>query len=110
MKGKSIALSQAIQQLKGVKTEFVELFKHGSLSIELYSPDKVDRQKPHSRDEAYIVASGEGSFYCDGEITQFSAGQFLFVPAETEHYFKDFTEDFKTWVIFYGPEGGEADL
>jgi hypothetical protein len=23
------------------------------------------------------------------------------------HRFEDFTHDFGTWVIFYGPEGGE---
>jgi hypothetical protein len=23
------------------------------------------------------------------------------------HRFEDFTDDFATWVIFYGPEGGE---
>jgi len=25
-----------------------------------------------------------------------------------EHRFIDFTEDFGSWVIFYGPQGGEA--
>jgi hypothetical protein len=25
-----------------------------------------------------------------------------------EHRFEDFTEDFATWVVFYGPEGGEG--
>ena len=32
---------------------------------------------------------------------------FLFVPAGVEHRFEKFTEDFKTWVIFYGAIGGE---
>ncbi len=107
-KGKSISLAEAIQELSHVKTEFVELFQHGSLSIELYSPDQIDKQTPHKRDEVYIVASGEGSFFCNGQTTRFTAGQFLFVPAGEEHYFHDFTSDFKTWVIFYGPQGGES--
>jgi hypothetical protein len=32
----------------------------------------------------------------------------LFVPAGIEHRFIKFTEDFVTWVVFYGPKGGEA--
>jgi len=31
----------------------------------------------------------------------------LFVPAGVEHRFTRFTPDFVTWVIFYGPKGGE---
>jgi len=32
----------------------------------------------------------------------------LFVPAGVEHRFENFSDDFATWVIFYGPEGGEG--
>ena len=39
----------------------------------------------------------------------FSAGDFLFAPAGVEHRFVNFTDNFYTWVIFYGPEGGEAN-
>jgi hypothetical protein len=35
---------------------------------------------------------------------------FLFVAAGDEHRFVEFTEDFSTWVLFYGPEGGEAKM
>ena len=31
----------------------------------------------------------------------------LFVKAGHEHRFENFTDDFATWVIFYGPDGGE---
>ena len=27
-----------------------------------------------------------------------------------EHRFKNFSEDFAIWVLFYGPEGGEQPL
>ena len=33
----------------------------------------------------------------------------LFVPAGMEHRFEDLSEDFGTWVVFYGPAGGERD-
>jgi hypothetical protein len=26
-----------------------------------------------------------------------------------EHYFENFSDDFATWVIFYGEEGGEKN-
>lgn len=31
-----------------------------------------------------------------------------FVPAGVVHRFEEFTDDFAVWVVFYGPEGGEA--
>ena len=68
----------------------------------------MDRQTPHTRDEVYVVASGAGSFVHDGRRQPVETGEVLFVPAGDEHRFVDFTEDFATWVLFYGPEGGEA--
>jgi len=35
------------------------------------------------------------------------AGDVLFVAAGVEHRFSKFTDDFATWVFFYGPQGGE---
>jgi len=41
----------------------------------------------------------------------FTAGDFLFVSAGVEHRFEEFSKDFKTWVIFFGPKGGyDSDL
>lgn len=88
--------------------EFVTLFRHGSLEVEIYKPIVVDRQKPHTRDEVYVVVSGSGTFLNSGERQSFQPGEVLFVPAGVEHRFEDFTDDFATWVIFYGPEGGEG--
>jgi mannose-6-phosphate isomerase-like protein (cupin superfamily) len=75
----------------------------------LYKPEKVDLQKPHSRDEVYIIISGKGVFVNQDEETTFNAGDFLFVKAGAEHRFKNFSDDFATWVFFYGPEGGENE-
>ena len=41
------------------------------------------------------------------DIVPFESGDFLFVPAGLEHRFFDFGDSLETWVIFYGPEGGE---
>jgi mannose-6-phosphate isomerase-like protein (cupin superfamily) len=86
---------------------FLEIFKHGSLSIEIYKPEINDNQQPHERDEVYIIISGSGDFFCDGKITQFQPGEIIFVPAGTVHRFENFSPYFSTWVIFYGPVGGE---
>ncbi|MDR6841882.1 cupin domain-containing protein [Pseudoxanthomonas sacheonensis] len=86
---------------------FVELLTHGSLSVEMYRPIGQDTQTPHTRDEVYVVVSGVGEFVNDGQRKPFEPGELLFVPAGVEHRFENFSDDFATWVIFYGPEGGE---
>ena len=86
----------------------VPIFGHGSLEVELYSPKGIDPQKPHRRDEVYLVAQGEGLFF-DGERRhEVSPGSFLFVAAGQMHRIEDFSDDFVVWVFFYGPDGGEA--
>lgn len=86
---------------------FVKLLEHGSMYVEYYAPEKVDLQKPHQQDELYVIESGSGFFYNDGLRHHFSKGDVLFVPAGIEHRFEQFSDDFATWVIFYGPSGGE---
>jgi mannose-6-phosphate isomerase-like protein (cupin superfamily) len=53
------------------------------------------------------VVAGSGEFVNGGVRTKFQAGDILFVPATVEHRFENFTDDFATWVMFWGPEGGE---
>ncbi len=87
---------------------FVELFTHGTLSVELYAPRGEDPQTPHTRDEVYVVAAGRGQFRNGGERHPFGPGDVLFVPAAVEHRFEEFSDDLAVWVFFYGPEGGES--
>ncbi len=86
----------------------VPLFAHGSLTAELYSPKGSDPQKPHLRDEIYVIARGSGLFFDGTGRMSVELGTFLFVAAGQEHRFESFTEDFAVWVFFYGPPGGEA--
>ncbi|RPH37423.1 cupin domain-containing protein [bacterium] len=88
-------------------SEFITLFMQGSLQVEIYKPKAIDRQQPHSRDEIYVIISGSGYFLQGSERQAFAAGEVLFVPAGVVHRFEDFTDDFATWVFFYGPSGGE---
>ena len=89
-------------------TRFVSTFEHGTLSVELYAPRGHDPQTPHTRDEVYVVVSGTGTFLHGGKREPFGPGDFLFVEAGLEHRFENFSDDFATWALFYGPEGGEA--
>ena len=86
----------------------VEAMAHGTMSLQVFAPRGEDRQRPHAQDELYIVASGTSEFIRDGERAQVAAGDALFVRAGVEHRFVDMSDDFVTWVIFWGPEGGEA--
>lgn len=86
---------------------FVEVLRHGSMSVELYAPVDLDGQSPHEQDELYVVATGSGRLQI-GEISYaVQPGSVAFVRAGEEHRFEDFTADFSTWVIFWGPTGGE---
>lgn len=82
-------------------------FERGQLLVELYIPKKEDFQKPHDRDECYIVTHGRGKFVMGDEVVDFKPGDFLFAPAGMPHKFVDFGEEMQAWVIFYGPLGGE---
>ena len=63
---------------------------------------------PHHADEfperiGFRPERGNGD-----ERHPFGVGDVLFVPAGVIHRFEDFSDDFATWVFFYGPEGGES--
>jgi mannose-6-phosphate isomerase-like protein (cupin superfamily) len=78
------------------------------LLLGLYAPRGTDPQSPHTQDEVYVVVAGTGEFVRGSEAVSFGPGDALFVPAGLEHRFANFSDDFSAWVVFYGPEGGEA--
>lgn len=87
---------------------YKDLLTHGTMRVGLYALRDHDPQKPHTQDEIYIVASGTGEFVNGEERKAFRPGDIIFVAAGVEHRFENFTPDFQTWVMFWGPEGGEA--
>lgn len=103
-----ISQSLAFDLLAQKELPFLELFKYGNLTVEIYQPELEDHQMPHTRDEVYIIASGTGRFQLGMAEMDFKTGDFLFVPAFEPHRFIAFSEDFATWVLFIGPEGGAA--
>jgi mannose-6-phosphate isomerase-like protein (cupin superfamily) len=101
--------ADALGQLPAPPAEqYVILFRHGTLTVGLYAPRGTDPQLPHARDEVYVVLQGRGTFVNGDSLRQFGPGDVLFVPAGQTHRFEDFTDDFATWVMFYGPDGGES--
>lgn len=113
-----ISIQHALQGLPGAPAgaypegvPFAQVLAHGSMSVEVFAPgsnqDGHDRQQPHSQDELYFVLSGRGEIIISGQRFDAGAGDAFFVAAGAEHRFENFSKDFVTWVVFYGPQGGE---
>jgi mannose-6-phosphate isomerase-like protein (cupin superfamily) len=110
-KKRQVSVSEALQRLPGPNGErWATVLAHGTLDIEIYAPRGTDPQKPHTRDEVYFVVEGRGEFRNGSKVELFAPGDVLFVPAHEDHRFESFTDDLVVWVMFYGPEGGEASM
>jgi len=105
-----VSLSDALDAIGRVKSELpsATVFEHGSLQVKMYRPGTEDLQKPHARDEVYFVVNGSGWFVNGSDRHPFQTGDMLFVPAGVAHRFEQYSDDFSTWVVFYGPDGGET--
>jgi mannose-6-phosphate isomerase-like protein (cupin superfamily) len=86
---------------------FTQALTHGTMTVELYAPDGEDPQSPHAQDEVYIIRSGQGTLRIGSDNHPFAAGDCFFVPAGEDHRFESFSNNFTTWVVFWGPAGGE---
>ncbi|MFL0805301.1 MAG: cupin domain-containing protein [Agarilytica sp.] len=110
-----ISLTETLKQLPLPATDKwpegvwdIEAFRHGSMSLVLFTPEGRDYQTPHDQDELYIVLSGNGVLDIEGVAHRFSDGDVLFVPAEKTHRFTEFSQGIKMWAVFWGPKGGET--
>ncbi len=81
--------------------------KRGSAVLKYYAPRGTDTQTPHEQDELYIIDRGRGWFVTPEARREVVPGDAIFIAAGAEHRFEDFNDDFGTWVVFYGPKGGE---
>ncbi|MFT3679188.1 MAG: cupin domain-containing protein [Ferruginibacter sp.] len=105
----SVSIEEAVNQLAAESNQkFTMMLQHGTMQVEYFAPEKIDTQIPHRQDELYVIASGVSQFFRNGETIECKKGDVLFVPAGMEHRFVNFSSDFATWVIFYGPDGGET--
>ena len=108
------SLQDLLARLPGAKTAewptgepFTQALRRGTMSVEVFAPRGVDTQSPHDQDELYFVISGSADFTNGGARTNASTGDVLFVAAQVEHRFSNISDDFVTWVVFWGPQGGE---
>jgi mannose-6-phosphate isomerase-like protein (cupin superfamily) len=109
------SLTDILARIPAAKTDkwpngepFADAFKHGTMSVEVFAPRGRDAQDPHDQDELYFVVGGSATFLREAERMAVTNGDVLFVPAGDLHHFEDMSEDFVTWVVFWGPKGGEA--
>lgn len=109
------SLSELLARLPGPPSEawptgdrYVLALSHGSMSVGLYAPVGNDPQKAHKRDEIYIIHAGTGELVKGGTRHPFKSGDVFFVGSGIEHRFEAFSADFSTWVVFWGPTGGET--
>lgn len=112
------SINEALKHLPGAPTlaypegvPFATVMARASMSVEVFAPgsnaDGRDRQQPHTQDELYFVQAGQSEFIMDGQRFEARAGDAFFVAAGVAHRFENFSNDFVTWVVFYGPQGGE---
>jgi mannose-6-phosphate isomerase-like protein (cupin superfamily) len=108
------SIAQALKRLPAEATHqypqgapFVTMMAGGTMSVEVYAPKGEDLQQPHRQDELYFIHSGTGEIVINGQRFDAAAGDAFFVAAGVEHRFENFSDDFVTWVVFYGPQDGE---
>ena len=108
------SITQALKRLPATPTAtypngapFVTMLAGGTMSVEVFAPKGADLQQPHAQDELYFIHSGSGQIIINGQRFEAASGDAFFVAAGVEHRFENFSDDFVTWVVFYGPSGGE---
>jgi mannose-6-phosphate isomerase-like protein (cupin superfamily) len=108
------SINQALKRLPDAPTAkypqgapFVTMMAGGTMSVEVFAPKSEDLQQPHSQDELYFIHSGKGEIVINGQRFDAAAGDAFFVAAGVAHRFENFSDDFVTWVVFYGKAGGE---
>ena len=109
-----VSIKTALARLPGLPAAgyphgvpFTTVMAGGTMRVEVFAPQGVDLQTPHAQDELYFVQAGTGEIVINGQRFDAAAGDAFFVAAHTLHRFENFSEDFLTWVVFYGPPGGE---
>jgi len=78
------------------------------MSVEVFAPRDQDRQQPHAQDELYFIQRGTARLLIGAQRYDCASGDAFFVAAGVEHRFENCSDDFVTWVVFYGAHGGEG--
>ncbi len=78
------------------------LLNQPGAQILIFAPRGTDHQSEHSRDEAYFCVAGTAVLEIEGKSQPFGAGDLAWIPKNVPHRFHDMSEDFATWVAFFG--------
>lgn len=103
-----------LEQLAVLRAEggapYLEFLRVADLSVGLYvlGPGEVDRQQPHTEDEAYVVMAGRARFTAGDETSDVGPGDVLFVATGVPHRFHDIVEELRLVVAFGPAEGSRA--
>jgi len=90
------------EKLRASHASYREFLRVPSMSCGLYSlpMGADDPQVPHTEDELYYVASGEGRIRVGLEDQPVRPGAIVFVPKGVEHKFHSITADLVLLVVF----------
>jgi mannose-6-phosphate isomerase-like protein (cupin superfamily) len=56
----------------------------------------------------YFIQHGTAHLLIGAQRYDCASGDAFFVAAGVEHRFENFSDNFVTWVVFYGAHGGEG--
>jgi mannose-6-phosphate isomerase-like protein (cupin superfamily) len=105
-----ISFSEALARLPAAPTTtypqgapFAVVMAGADMSVEVFAPRGADLQQPHRQDELYFIQRGQGELVIGEQRFDAAAGDAFFVAAGVAHRFEHFSDDFATWVVFYGP-------
>lgn len=104
---KAFAIADLVASGAANGRPYLEFVREESMSVGLYvlPAAGVDRQKPHTEDEVYVVMSGTALFTAGDQTRPIQRGDTLFVAAGVTHRFHDISEELRVIVVFAPPEG-----
>jgi mannose-6-phosphate isomerase-like protein (cupin superfamily) len=79
----------------------IEAFSRKGVKLVFFAPKGKDHQTTHAEDEFYFISRGTGEIVVDGERTPCEEGDAFYVPANVQHRFENFSQDFATWAVFF---------
>jgi mannose-6-phosphate isomerase-like protein (cupin superfamily) len=108
---KAYALADLAGSAEASGRSYLEFIREESMSVGLYllPADAVDRQRPHTEDEVYVVLSGTALFTAGDQTRPIQRGDTIFVAAGVAHRFHDITDALRLVVVFAPPEGSGAE-
>lgn len=97
-------LDQLVSEQQGSGRAYLEFLRVPSMSLGIYQlpAGSTDPQKPHTEDEVYYIAQGQGVIRVGDEDQTVQPGSIVFVAKNVEHRFHTITESL-TVIVFFAP-------